>query len=84
MAPADTTGSGAPLLLRTLTNMTREIRRGQPLKMQWNRAQKILFAFASPPDLPAEPAQEHLEALRRAIHKLPMKCRVIKREVGEG
>jgi large subunit ribosomal protein L16 len=24
------------------------------------------------------------EALRRAIHKLPMKCRVIKREVGEG
>ena len=67
MAPADTTGSGAPLLLRTLTNMTREIRRGQPLKMQWNRAPKILFAFASPPDLPAVPAQEHLEALRRAI-----------------
>ena len=24
------------------------------------------------------------EALRRAIHKLPMKCRVIKRELGEG
>ena len=24
------------------------------------------------------------EALRRAIHKLPMKCRVVKREVGEG
>jgi large subunit ribosomal protein L16 len=23
------------------------------------------------------------EALRRAIHKLPMKCRFVKREVGE-
>lgn len=30
----------------------------------------------------AEPVAR--EALRRAIHKLPMKCRVIKREVGEG
>ena len=67
MAPADTSGSGAPLLLRTLTSMTREIRRGEPLKFQWNRAPKILFAFASPPDLPAVPAQAHLEALRRAI-----------------
>jgi hypothetical protein len=67
MAPADTTGSGAPLLLRTLTTMTREIRRGQPLKLEWNRVPKILFAFASPPGLPAVPAQAHLEALRRAI-----------------
>jgi large subunit ribosomal protein L16 len=24
------------------------------------------------------------EALRRAIHKLPMKCRIVKREFGEG
>ena len=24
------------------------------------------------------------EALRRAIHKLPMKCRIVKREAGEG
>jgi large subunit ribosomal protein L16 len=23
------------------------------------------------------------EALRRAIHKLPMKCKIVKREVGE-
>ena len=30
----------------------------------------------------AEPVAR--EALRRAIHKLPMKCRVVKREVGEG
>ena len=67
MAPVDTSGSGAPLLLRTLTSMTREIRRGEPLKFQWNRAPKILFAFASPPNLPAVPAQAHLEALRRAI-----------------
>jgi hypothetical protein len=68
MAPADASGSGAPLLLRTLTSMTREIRRGQPLRLEWNRAPKILFAFASPPGLPAVPAQAHLEALRRAIN----------------
>ena len=30
----------------------------------------------------AEPVAR--EALRRAIHKLPMKCRVVRREVGEG
>jgi hypothetical protein len=67
MAPADTSGSGAPLLLRTLTSMTREIRRGEPLKLEWDRPPKILFAFASPTGLPAVPAQAHLEALRRAI-----------------
>jgi hypothetical protein len=67
MAPADTSGSGLPLLLRTVTNMTREIRRGQPLPVEWNRAPKILFAFASPPGLPQVPAQDHLEALRRAV-----------------
>ena len=67
MPPADTSGSGAPLLLGTPTTMTREIRRGRPLEVQWNRAPKILFAFASPREFPAVPAQEHLEALRRAI-----------------
>ena len=67
MAPADSSGSSAPLLLRTLTSMTREIRRGEPLKLEWDRPPKILFAFASPPDLPAVPAQAHLEALRRAV-----------------
>jgi large subunit ribosomal protein L16 len=24
------------------------------------------------------------EALRRAIHKLPMKCKIVQREMGEG
>jgi hypothetical protein len=67
MAPADSSGSNAPLLLRTLTSMTREIRRGEPLKLEWNRPPRILFAFASPPNLPAVPAQAHLDALRRAI-----------------
>lgn len=67
MSPADTSGSGAPLLLRTLTNITREIRRGRPLQSEWNRAPKILYAFASPSGFAAVPAQAHLEALRRAI-----------------
>ena len=30
----------------------------------------------------AEPVAK--EALRRAIHKLPMKCKIVKRELGEG
>ncbi|WP_213954743.1 MULTISPECIES: CHAT domain-containing protein [unclassified Variovorax] len=67
MAPADTSGSGAHLLLSTPTTMTREVRRGRPLQFEWNRKPKILFAFASPRELAAVPAQEHLEALRRAI-----------------
>lgn len=67
MEPAELSGFGAPLLLRTPTSLTREIRRGQPLDVNWNRPPKILFAFASPPGLAPVPAQEHLEALRRAI-----------------
>jgi large subunit ribosomal protein L16 len=27
--------------------------------------------------------QQAREAMRRAIHKLPMKCRIVKREVGD-
>jgi len=30
----------------------------------------------------AEPVAR--EALRRAIHKLPMKCKIVMREMGEG
>ena len=36
-------------------------------RLDWNRPPRILFAFASPGDLPAVPAQDHLRALRRAI-----------------
>lgn len=67
MAPDLSGSSGAPMLLSTLTAITREIRRGQPLPLQWNRRPRILFAFASPAGFPPVPAQEHLEALRRAI-----------------
>ena len=42
------------------------------------RPGRVLFELSGV----AEPVAK--EALRRAIHKLPMKCRVIKREVGEG
>jgi hypothetical protein len=47
--------------------MTREVRRGHPLPVYWDREPRILFAFASPENLPPVPAQAHLEALRRAI-----------------
>ena len=62
-------GSGSPLFLQSIApiTLTREVRRGQPLSVAWDRQPNILFAFASPNHLPAVPAQQHLEALRRAI-----------------
>jgi hypothetical protein len=62
-------GSGSPLFLQSIApiTLTREVRRGRPLPVRWNRRPKILFAFASPAELPAVPAQHHLQALRRAI-----------------
>lgn len=62
-------GCGSPLFLQSIAPiaLTREVRRGRPLPVQWDRAPKLLFAFASPEGLPAVPAQTHLEALRRAI-----------------
>src|SRR5262249_21968054 len=62
-------GSGSPLLLQSIApvTLTREVRRGRPLPVAWNRQPKILFAFASPAMLPRVPAQDHLEALRRAV-----------------
>jgi hypothetical protein len=61
-------GSGSPLFLQTRTpiSITREIRRGRPLPVDWNRPPRILFAFAEPDGLYV-PAQAHLQALRSAI-----------------
>ena len=42
------------------------------------KAGRVMFELSGVPEDVAR------EAMRRAIHKLPMKCRVIKREVGEG
>ncbi len=67
IAPDNLPGSGAPLLLRTPTVITREIRRSQRIEVNWNRPHRILFAFATPPGLAPVPAQQHLDALRRAI-----------------
>lgn len=69
IAPKGLPASGSPLFLQS--NMpiclTREVRRDRPLPVSWNRAPRILFAFANPGSLPMVPAQEHLEALRRAV-----------------
>lgn len=69
IAPIGFPGTGSPLFLQTITpvTLTREIRRNHPLQVNWNRQPKILFAFASPPDLPAVPAELHLQALRDAL-----------------
>jgi hypothetical protein len=62
-------GSGSPLFLQSNQpiTLTREVRRGRPLPVQWNRPPRILFIFASPPGLAPVPADQHLLALRRAI-----------------
>jgi len=39
---------------------------------------RVLFEISYPDEQVAR------EALTRAIHKLPMKCKIVKREVGEG
>jgi len=83
MAPDQTGSSGAPLLLSSLTTITREIRRGQPLPVHWDRRPRILFAFASPDGYPAVPAQEHLEALRRAIDPWVKKKRTQEEQLEE-
>lgn len=68
-APPGFPGSGQPLLLQVDTPiaLTREIRRGRPLPLDWNRRPRILFVAASPEGVTPVPAQEHLEAIRRAI-----------------
>lgn len=62
-------GSGSPLFLQSTVriSLTREVRRGRPLPVVWNRPPRVLFAFASPDGLAPVPAQPHLEALRRAL-----------------
>jgi CHAT domain len=68
VAPDGFPGSGSPLFLqmRTPISITREIRRGRPLPVNWTRPPRILFAFAAPNGLYV-PAQTHLQALREAI-----------------
>ncbi len=69
LSPAGFPGNGSPLFLQSHTpiTVTREIRRGQALPLNWNRIPRILFAFSSPPGLAPVPAQEHLRAIRDAI-----------------
>ena len=69
ISPAGFPGSGSPLFLQSKTpvTVTREIRRGRPLALQWNQTPRILFVFASPPGLAPVPAEAHLRAIRKAI-----------------
>ena len=69
ISPAGFPGFGSPLFLQSNTpvSITREIRRGRPLPLDWNRPPRILFAFASPPEFPQVPAEQHLRALHEAI-----------------
>lgn len=68
VAPNGFPGSGSPLFLqmRTPITITREIRRGSQVAMNWDRKPRILFAYAAPSGLYV-PAKTHLQALREAI-----------------
>lgn len=67
--PSSVVGSGLPLFLQSNTpvSITREVRHGRLLPLNWNQPPRILFAFASPPEFPRVPAEEHLEALHAAL-----------------
>lgn len=69
IAPNAFPGSGTALFLQPCSpiTVTREVRRSTPLKVEWDRKPRILFAFATPPGYAPVPAQDHLNALRRAI-----------------
>jgi len=70
VAPDHFPGGNKPMLLHSPMVVTREVRRSQRAAVRWNRAPKVLFAFASPGGLAPVPAQAHLNALRRAIEPL--------------
>ncbi|MBQ0942856.1 CHAT domain-containing protein [Ideonella sp. 4Y16] len=70
VAPDHFPGGNKPMLLHSPMVVTREVRRAQRAAVRWNRPPKVLFAFASPGGLAPVPAQEHLNALRRAIEPL--------------
>ncbi|BCF94006.1 CHAT domain-containing protein [Paraburkholderia largidicola] len=68
-APNGFPGAGQALSLQTEQPVciTRETRRVPQEYMRWPRRPHILFAFASPPDMEAVPAEAHLLALREAL-----------------
>jgi hypothetical protein len=68
-APEGFPGAGFPLLTQgdVPVTLTRELRRARPLPVEWDRAPRILFAWAEPPGVSRVPAREHLSALRRAL-----------------
>ncbi|WP_136806175.1 CHAT domain-containing protein [Desulfosediminicola flagellatus] len=69
ISPDGFPSSGSPLFLqKTLPIvLTREVRRGRPLPVSWDRPPRILFIYASPDGLAEVPAKQHLVAIRRAI-----------------
>jgi len=68
-APQGFPGVGSPLLTQgdVPVALTREVRRERPLAVEWDRAPRILFAWAEPPGVSRVPAREHLIALRHAL-----------------
>lgn len=67
-SPQGLPGEGLPLLLQRSVPiaMTREVRRGRPMKVEWDRKPRILFVSAATGSSTV-PAQAHLQAIREAL-----------------
>ncbi len=73
IAPLAYPGEGLEFCLQASLPVvvTREIRRGRPVPVKWNRSSsttpKVLLVYAEPAGLTV-PAKEHLRAIRTALH----------------
>jgi hypothetical protein len=67
--PSGFPGSGKPLLTldKVPVTLTREVRLTESHTVEWDRAPRVLFAWAEPPGVSHVPVREHLLTLRRAL-----------------
>src|SRR5262249_30141163 len=68
-SPRGFPGEGLPLSIQVTTPivMTRSIPAANGRDCRWGIKPKVLFAWASPPEMPGVPHQAHLAALIRAL-----------------
>jgi len=68
ISPQGLPGDGLAMLLQTRVPIivTREVRRGTPADVHWNRVPRVLFVAAAPGPLEV-PQRAHLHALREAL-----------------
>jgi hypothetical protein len=88
-SPRGIPGAGQPMFLQAVAPMgiTRGVRRVSGECVHWPGRPRILFAHASPPQVPRVPARAHLYELRRALDpwiNVPMNDPGPQAEIEEG